>query len=337
MFNQILRYLRSMQVKGADLSLLATDSIQVNGVEIGATDTTVGTAATAKDLADAINSVSDQTNVTASAKTELFLNMTMKAGNAVSTNTTNGGKLTINGVATADSAANGTVGSSSLINSISTTSGLGITAELHNATTIKLTHATGGDITILEDDNAVDGLLDSVVHGDGTSLDQTGAAATFGASSTYTFGGQLTLTNTAGGAIELGYDSSVAEALAQDNFDKLGLRVGESVGTTTTTAAGVDLSSVTAAATALSTIDSAIAKVSEIRGGLERLIESSRPYGVNLTAAVENHSASRSQIMDADFATESAALAKAQVLSQASTAMLAQANAAPQLVLQLLQ
>ena len=41
--------------------------------------------------------------------------------------------------------------------------------------------------------------------------------------------------------------------------------------------------------------------------------------------------------MDADFAAESAALAKAQVLAQASTAMLAQANAAPQLALQLLQ
>lgn len=330
--------LTGMQVKGSDLSLLSTDSIQVNGVEIGATDTTVGTAATAKDLADAINSVSDQTNVTATAKTELFLNMTMKAGSSVSTNTAAGGKLTINGVATADSDANGTVGSIiTLINSISTTSGLGITAELHNATTIKLTHATGGDITILEDDNANDGLLDSVVHGDGTSLDQTGSAATFGAASTFTFGGQLTLTNTAGGAIELGYDSSVAEALAQDNFDKLGLRVGESVGTTTTTAAGVDLSSVTAAATALSTIDSAIAKVSEIRGGLGALSNRLDHTVSNLTAAVENHSASRSQILDADFATESAALAKAQVLSQASTAMLAQANAAPQLVLQLLQ
>ena len=52
-----------------------------------------------------------------------------------------------------------------------------------------------------------------------------------------------------------------------------------------------------------------------------------------LVATVENHSASRSRVMDADFAAESAALSKAQVLAQASTAMLAQANAAPQLAL----
>ena len=77
--------------------------------------------------------------------------------------------------------------------------------------------------------------------------------------------------------------------------------------------------------------------MSEIRGGLGALSNRLDHTVNNLTAAVENHSASRSQILDADFATESAALAKAQVLSQASTAMLAQANAAPQLVLQLLQ
>ncbi|EGG93653.1 flagellin FliC [gamma proteobacterium IMCC1989] len=51
----------------------------------------------------------------------------------------------------------------------------------------------------------------------------------------------------------------------------------------------------------------------------------------------ENASAARSRIMDADFAAETAALSRAQVLSQASQAMLAQANAAPQQVLQLLQ
>jgi flagellin len=57
----------------------------------------------------------------------------------------------------------------------------------------------------------------------------------------------------------------------------------------------------------------------------------------SLQNTVENHSASRSRVMDADFAVESANLAKSQVLAQASTAMLAQANAAPQLALQLLQ
>ena len=57
----------------------------------------------------------------------------------------------------------------------------------------------------------------------------------------------------------------------------------------------------------------------------------------NLMNRVEHHSSARSQIMDADFASESANLAKAQVLQQAGTAMLAQANASGQNVLSLLK
>ncbi|HRP35570.1 MAG TPA: flagellin, partial [Gammaproteobacteria bacterium] len=57
----------------------------------------------------------------------------------------------------------------------------------------------------------------------------------------------------------------------------------------------------------------------------------------SLQTAAENLSASRSRIMDADFAAETAALTRAQILQQAGVAMLAQANAAPQSVLNLLR
>ena len=57
----------------------------------------------------------------------------------------------------------------------------------------------------------------------------------------------------------------------------------------------------------------------------------------NLANISANTSASRSRIMDADYAAESANLAKAQIMMQAATAMLSQANAAPQSVLSLLQ
>ena len=57
----------------------------------------------------------------------------------------------------------------------------------------------------------------------------------------------------------------------------------------------------------------------------------------NLATTSENLSASRSRIMDADFAKETAELTRAQILQQAGTAMLAQANAAPQNVLSLLR
>ena len=57
----------------------------------------------------------------------------------------------------------------------------------------------------------------------------------------------------------------------------------------------------------------------------------------NLMNVVEFTTAARSRIQDADFAMEAAKLAKAQVLQQTGTAMLAQANAAPQLALQLIK
>ena len=90
-------------------------------------------------------------------------------------------------------------------------------------------------------------------------------------------------------------------------------------------------------ATALTTISSAIDKVSgykaEWGAGQNRL-----EYTVsNLMNVVEFTSAARSRIQDADFAAEAAKLAKAQVLQQTGAAMLAQANAAPQLALQLIK
>jgi flagellin len=57
----------------------------------------------------------------------------------------------------------------------------------------------------------------------------------------------------------------------------------------------------------------------------------------NLQQGVENQSAARGRIMDADFAAETAALSRAQILQKAGTAMVAQANQLPQQVLQLLQ
>jgi flagellin len=57
----------------------------------------------------------------------------------------------------------------------------------------------------------------------------------------------------------------------------------------------------------------------------------------NLQSSVENQSAARSRIMDADFASETANMSRAQILQQAGTAMVAQANQLPQQVLKLLQ
>jgi len=84
-------------------------------------------------------------------------------------------------------------------------------------------------------------------------------------------------------------------------------------------------------------IDKAIVKVDDARAELGAIQNRFSATITNLANAIENQSAARSRIIDADFAVETANLSRAQILQQAGTAMLAQANVAPQSVLGLLQ
>ncbi|MDA7771634.1 flagellin [Pseudomonadales bacterium] len=103
------------------------------------------------------------------------------------------------------------------------------------------------------------------------------------------------------------------------------------------TVSNVDLRDQSGASFALSVVDGAIEKISSMRADLGA-IENRLSYTVsNLMNVAENTADARSRINDADYSVESANLAKAQVLQQAGTAMLSQANARAQLVLQLLQ
>ncbi len=105
--------------------------------------------------------------------------------------------------------------------------------------------------------------------------------------------------------------------------------------TASITAVGVD--TVGGANFAIARVDSALTAVNALRGDLGAVQNRFESTIVNLQTAAENLEASRSRIRDADFAAETAALTKAQILQQAGTAVLAQANAIPQNVLSLLQ
>jgi flagellin len=98
----------------------------------------------------------------------------------------------------------------------------------------------------------------------------------------------------------------------------------------------IDLTSREGANTALEILDVAIAQVSEIRSDLGAVQNRLQSTVNNLTATQENVSAARSRIQDADFAQETAAMAKNQILQNAGISILAQANQAPNNVLQLL-
>jgi flagellin len=99
----------------------------------------------------------------------------------------------------------------------------------------------------------------------------------------------------------------------------------------------VNISTVAGANSALAVLDGALSQVSSIRADLGAVQNRFSSTVSNLQATSENLSAARSRILDADFAQETAALTRAQILQQAGTAILSQANSIPQNVLSLLR
>ena len=109
---------------------------------------------------------------------------------------------------------------------------------------------------------------------------------------------------------------------------------------TATAGAGVsslDLSSVPGSQNALNTLDAAISTVNQTRAQLGAYQNRLQFAVSDLQIGSDNLSASRSRILDTDYAAETTNLAKSQIVSQAATAMLAQANQQPQPVLALLK
>jgi flagellin len=106
---------------------------------------------------------------------------------------------------------------------------------------------------------------------------------------------------------------------------------------TVSTATIGSTASVDAIASVITNIDTALDTVNDTRATFGATQSRFEAIIANLQQAVENQSAARSRIMDADFATETANLSRAQILQQAGTAMVAQANQLPQQVLSLLR
>jgi flagellin len=107
--------------------------------------------------------------------------------------------------------------------------------------------------------------------------------------------------------------------------------------TTITAVGGNDITSQANASTAMANIDAALSTVNVERATYGAYQNRFEAIISTLQVAVTNNSASRSRIMDADFAAETANMSRAQILQQAGTAMMAQANQAPQQVMSLLR
>lgn len=140
------------------------------------------------------------------------------------------------------------------------------------------------------------------------------------------FNGQSLLDGTANINIQTGVDSGETVNITIGDLQSAGLGVD-----------ALDLSTSAGASTALGLLDTAIETVSTERSNLGAQQNRLDATVNNLTSTVTNLTESSSRIKDADFSVESTKLASAQILSQASTAMLAQANQSQQGVLSLLQ
>ncbi|QWC84740.1 flagellin [Nocardioidaceae bacterium] len=139
------------------------------------------------------------------------------------------------------------------------------------------------------------------------------------------FNGVRLLDGTFSAVFQVGSEASDSITIDIDGVDTTSLGIG-----------AVDLLSDANARTAMGTLDDAITAVSTVRANLGAVQNRFEHTIANLNVAVENLSASESRIRDTDMALEMTQFTKSQILSQAGTAMLAQANQAPQDVLRLL-
>ena len=182
--------------------------------------------------------------------------------------------------------------------------------------------AAAGGITVQADGSST---VNGVTYRDGQISATIADASAFSAVAAAVNGGTVTLSSSeniiaTGDGLLLGF-ATANFTLARD----------------TTTLGTQNVLTVTASNNTIQRVDSALTAVSSLRssfGAIQNRFESTI---ANLTAVSENLAASRSRILDADFAAETAALTRAQILQQAGIAILAQANAAPQSILGLLQ
>jgi len=152
------------------------------------------------------------------------------------------------------------------------------------------------------------------------------------------FNGSPLFTTTAGYTFQVGANTgqSISVGSATLNFQSaagLSAVMGGSTSTTSaliTSANAQNSANLIAIDTAIDTVNAARAQLGAVQSRFEKTINF-------LETGIENQSAARGRIMDADFASETSNLSRVQILQQAGTAMIAQANQMPQSVLQLLK
>ncbi len=280
--------------------------IFINGHKVGKSET-----AAAKDKADAINAISHLTGVRAEATSKMTIELD------ISDMDTGGTEVVFQGN-TLDLSAHSSV--EGVVSTINADTSLGdIRASTDKYGRLVLESASGAAIEWSDASG-------SSAFG-GTAIDAHGSAQST------VYYGQIKLVSDSGNPIQITGNDGIGSA--SDDIAHLGIVLQSQE--EQLTSSGVDVSTLNGANSAIAQIDAAIEKVSSHRstfGAVENRLDA---VINNLTTLKVNTDAARSRIEDADFASETSKLTKSQILSQAATSMLAQANASRQNLLALLQ
>ena len=288
---------------GTGIAVL-TGGVKINGVTIS-----TATATSLSDVVAAINQQSAATNVTAQ---KAITNVNTVAYTA---DATNNNVISLNGVSVNIPAASSGTSVASAINAQSAQTGVTATFA---AGSLTLSSANAGDVKLTDD--PTNGVL-GAVNG-GTSI----------AKSSVTLSAGITLSSNIGGTI------SVTEGGSTTGKDlQLLATSGSPAVSTTYQVSTLDVTTISNSNKAISTVDYALQQVAAAAATLGAIQNRFTASVANLQTASTNLTASRSTIQDADFSAETANLSRGQVLQQAGTAILAQANQIPNLVLQLLK
>ncbi|MEM8499668.1 MAG: flagellin [Pseudomonadota bacterium] len=198
----------------------------------------------------------------------------------------------------------------------------GVTATLGAAgDTIDLSNTTGHDIGVADASDNDGAITAAVLDVGGETLADT-AVAGAGTADSVVVGGKLQFNSS---------DSFLVQTTGTD------ILAATSTSSSLSSVADIDLSTRQGSQDSLAVIDEALRFITDSRADLGAVQNRLDATISNLTNISENVSAARSRVQDADFAAETANLTKNQILQQAGLSVLAQANAAPQSVLSLLQ
>jgi flagellin len=296
---------------------LGAGDLTINGFAVGASVSdgvsSVAASASAIAKANAINAISGQTGITAKANATV---VNLAALTSTTQEVTPAGSLKINGVdigalSTTNVVAQRLLQFIGAINNVSAQTGV-----------VASDSGTAGVITLTAQDGRNISAVATAGNTGMTGLESVDARST------------ITLTSSTSKATVLMGGTSTGLA-------KVGIATGSQTLTATSTTlgyvSGVSLATQTDSQSALSVLDRAIDTVTNSRANLGAYQNRFEAAISNLQTTTMNLSASRSRILDTDYAKETTTLAKSQIITQAATAMLAQANQSAQSVLALLK